>query len=62
MTKEEDDTINIQAEEWQKRCERGEVCGVFGCENTPTMDCPRCSEVYCSEHSFIHIHTVFSGL
>ncbi len=65
MTEKEYDARNmfdIQVAEWKKRSECGNVCEIFGCEGEPTMSCPRCGDWYCSEHSSIHFHTVFSGL
>jgi hypothetical protein len=48
--------LGIQIEEWKKRSESGEVCGIFGCEDKPTVHCPRCGNWYCKEHSFVHFH------
>lgn len=42
--------------EWKKRSERGEVCGIFSCEDTPVVQCHRCGNWYCKEHSFVHFH------
>lgn len=45
-----------QIGEWKKRSERGEVCGILGCEDRPTIHCPRCGNWYCKEHSYVHFH------
>ncbi len=36
--------------------ERGEVCGMFGCQVKPTSQCPECSNHYYYEHIKMHIH------
>ena len=45
-----------QIGEWKKKSERCEVCGIFGCEDKPTVHCHRCGNWYCKEHSFVHFH------
>jgi len=55
---EEKDIFGMQIGEWKKRSERGEVCGIFGCEDKPTVHCTRCGNWYCKEHSFVHFHVL----
>ena len=43
----------IQIDEWKKRSECGNVCGIFGCDGIPIVFCPHCGNWYCSEHSFV---------
>lgn len=53
---EEKEIFIAEIGEWKKRSERGEVCGIFGCKDKPTINCSRCGNWYCYEHSFIHFH------
>ena len=50
--------LGVQVLEWKKRSECGEVCGMFGCGNIPTISCPHCGNWYCEEHSHMHFHVV----
>ena len=50
------DTFFIEIEEWKIRSERGDVCGIVGCEDEPIVYCPRCGNWYCGEHSHMHFH------
>lgn len=43
----------IEVEEWKKKSENGEVCGILGCESKPTVSCPHCGNWYCEDHSFV---------
>ena len=45
-------------DDWRERSEKGEVCGILGCQNKPTIQCPRCLNWYCGEHKVIHFHEV----
>lgn len=49
---------DMQIVEWKKRSELGEVCGILGCEDKPTVPCPRCGNWYCSDHSIVHFHAI----
>ena len=42
--------------DWKRRSELGEVCGIYGCEQKPNLNCPRCGNYYCDEHVIIHFH------
>lgn len=53
---EEKEILGAQIEEWKKKSERCEVCGIFGCRGIPTVNCPHCGNWYCKEHSFVHFH------
>ncbi len=53
---EEKEIFNVEIGEWKKRSERGEVCGIFGCEEKPKINCPYCGNWYCYEHGSIHFH------
>jgi hypothetical protein len=50
------DREEISINEWKEMSERGEVCGMFGCQVKPTSQCPKCSNHYCYEHIKMHIH------
>lgn len=39
--------------EWKRKSERGKVCGIFGCPNTPTVQCQHCGNWYCEEHRYV---------
>lgn len=52
----EEETFKTQIEEWKKKSERREFCGIFGCRVMPTVNCPHCGNWYCKEHSSIHFH------
>lgn len=52
----ENETISTKIEEWKKRSENCDVCGIFGCEDIPTIHCPHCGNWYCKEHSRVHFH------
>lgn len=53
---EEKETFGSQIEEWKRRSELREVCGIFGCGNIPTVSCSHCGNWYCKEHSSMHFH------
>jgi hypothetical protein len=38
------------------KSKRVEVCGMFGCEENPTSQCPDCANHYCYEHIKSHVH------
>lgn len=40
----------ISAEEWRKRSQCGERCGVLGCTKEPICTCLHCGNSYCKEH------------
>lgn len=48
--------FGIQIEEWKKRSENGDGCGMLGCEDKPEVYCNRCGNWYCKEHSLVHFH------
>jgi hypothetical protein len=50
------DREEISINEWKEMSERGEVCGMFGCQTKATRQCPECSSHYCYEHIKMHIH------
>lgn len=52
----EEKHIFDEIKEWKKSSERGEVCGIFGCEDKPVVQCHRCGNWYCKEHIFVHFH------
>ena len=39
--------------DWKSRSEGGEVCGIFGCQNMPALQCPHCCNWYCDEHKYV---------
>lgn len=43
----------LQIEEWNKKSKRGDVCGIFGCEDKPTTYCYHCGNWYCDVHNFV---------
>ena len=50
-------TINPM--EWAARSRKGIVCGMLlCCYNNPTSQCPKCSNHYCYEHLYSHVHVV----
>lgn len=53
---EEKEILGKQIEEWKKRSELGEFCGIFGCRVAPTVNCPHCGNWYCKEHSLLHFY------
>lgn len=40
-------------EQWREGSRRGEVCGILGCSNWPTVRCGHCQNRYCAEHSWV---------
>lgn len=62
VEKENDDyaknAFGMQVAEWKQRSECGDVCGIFGCEDKPTIHCHHCGNWYCNDHSLIHFHAV----
>lgn len=38
---------------WAAKSRKGEVCGIFGCPNKPTIKCEHCFNMYCEEHKFV---------
>jgi hypothetical protein len=52
----EEEIFKIQIDEWKKKSENCEVCGIFGCRVIPTVNCPHCGNWYCREHSTMHFH------
>ena len=47
---------NDAIRDWKTKSENGEVCGIFGCDNTPNLHCPKCKNHYCDEHIVPHFH------
>ena len=45
-------------DEWSERSKRGEVCGMVGCQNTPTTQCPTCYRHYCYDDVQNHFHAI----
>ncbi len=43
----------VTIEEWKKRSEYGEVCGILGCDDKPVVSCPHCGNWYCEGHKFV---------
>lgn len=39
--------------EWKERSEKGEVCGIFGCQSKPALQCPHCRNWYCEDHKYV---------
>jgi hypothetical protein len=52
------DDTGITGEEWIRKSQRGEVCGIVACKNKPTSQCPKCGNHYCYEHLDLHLHKV----
>jgi hypothetical protein len=48
--------MSIDPQDWEKRSECGEICGMLGCNNPPTTQCPECKTHYCDEHKVFHRH------
>ena len=48
--------MSIDPREWEKRSMSGEICGILGCDNPPTIQCPHCRTHYCNEHKNVHKH------
>ena len=46
----------ISGNEQTDKSKRVEVCGMFGCEENPTSQCPDCANHYCYEHIKSHVH------
>ena len=46
----------ISGNEQTDKSKRVEVCGMFGCEENPTSQCPDCAKHYCYEHIKSHVH------
>ena len=51
--------MSIDPREWEKRSESGELCGMLGCNNPPTIQCAQCKTHYCvmSIKLFTDIHS-----
>lgn len=47
------EATDISLEEWKKKSEEGEVCGILGCPNKPAVECKHCRNWYCEEHKFV---------
>ena len=47
--------------EWKSNSEKGLVCGIMLCRNSPIKQCPTCLLYYCSEHARTHIHPTESA-
>lgn len=39
-----------EIDDWKRRSELGEVCGILGCPNIPVRQCYHCQNHYCEEH------------
>jgi hypothetical protein len=50
------DRRGISGNEWKEMSERGEVCGILGCQEKPSSKCSKCSDIYCYEHIHTHYH------
>lgn len=48
----------ITGDEWREKSQRGELCGIIGCEIKPTTKCPKCLNHYCYSHLEAHGHVV----
>jgi predicted nucleic acid binding AN1-type Zn finger protein len=51
----------ISENEWTDKSKRVEVCGMFGCQENPTSQCPDCANHYCYEHIKSHVHRIWGG-
>jgi hypothetical protein len=51
---EEKEILDLQIDEWKKKSELGDVCGILDCEDKPTVYCTHCGNWYCEIYSFIH--------
>ncbi len=40
-------------EAWAAHSRLGEVCGIYGCRNTPVTTCPHCENNYCQDHCWV---------
>jgi len=38
---------------WSAKSRRKEVCGIFGCQLRPILECPHCGQYYCKEHAVV---------
>jgi hypothetical protein len=45
--------MEITLDEWKEKSQRGEVCGILGCDSEPVIKCPHCGNYYCQEHAFV---------
>ena len=38
---------------WAARSRKCEVCGIYLCQQQPTVRCSHCENWYCEEHKFV---------
>lgn len=38
---------------WAVQSRKGEVCGIFQCNNKPVVQCKHCGGWYCKEHKSV---------
>lgn len=53
MMSDEADRQMIPVGLWAERSKRNEVCGILGCLENPTTQCPHCGLHYCDEHKSV---------
>ena len=46
-----------ELKEWENKSIEGKVCHIYECTNKPIIKCPKCGNIYCIEHSKVHIHS-----
>ena len=47
--------------EWTRRSKKEGICGIVNCFNTPTKQCKKCTNFYCSEHFPPHLDLLPDG-
>ena len=45
--------MKITSEEWKKKSENGDVCGILGCDDKPIVQCTLWKNWYCEGHKFM---------
>lgn len=43
---------------WGEQSILGHVCGIYGCNSDPDVNCKYCKCTYCHEHIKMHMHAV----
>jgi hypothetical protein len=43
----------VNWKDWKRMSEQGEVCGILGCNEQPTIQCQHCRNWYCETHKWV---------
>jgi hypothetical protein len=48
--------MSIDPKVWEERSINGELCGIIGCDESPSIQCSQCQTHYCNNHKNVHKH------